>query len=335
MSQNALRLPVNPNLDFDSGSVIFQERKEKRRTETRTDLLSTLPVQVISHIFYHACKPIYGNRKWHRDCDPLLLGQLSRRYRQCAWATSELWATIIIQVIPNKVAVQTQLLEEWLARTRGRPIDIYFGIETRVPMHISLFLSNPTGDNKQPPIVPMINLLAKHSRHWRCIAFRIPALWCSFFDPLSYWDFTMSDNEVTQPVPKQKLLDLPLLVSASFHREDLPIVHKRTDLDLTLAPSLSICRFEMNTITFKRFSVKQITTLVFDHVYDIDLHDLLPRFPNLQALFVHSAIFPKTTLSRTTTHQKLCKPEINTSWDHLLVPILVSVILPGLESLSI
>jgi len=292
MSQNALRLPINSNLDFDSGSVIFQERKEKRRTETRTDLLSTLPVEVISHVFYHcwrvfwdkgsgkhvkalfawetdgysglfpkqglymfsgsfiprkqtsfpavvyhACKPIHGNRKWQRDCDPLLLGRISRRYRQCAWATSELWATVIIQVIPNKVAAQTQLLEEWLASTRGRPIDIYFGIETRVPMQISTLLSKPTGDNNQPPIVPMINLLAKHSPHWRCIAFRIPALWCSFFASLSYWDSTTSDNEVTQPVSTKKPLDLPLLVSASFHREDLPMVHKRTDLDLTLAPS--------------------------------------------------------------------------------------------------
>ena len=148
----------------------------------------------------------------------------------------------------------------------------------------------------------------------------------------------MSDNEVFQLVPKKKALDLPLLVSASFHREDLPMVHKRTDLDLTLAPSLrtlSISRFEMTTIIFKRFSVKQITTLVVDHVYDTDLHDLLPRFPNLQALCVHSAIFLKTTLTRTTTHQKLCKLEVNTSWEDLLMPILVSVILPGLESLSI
>jgi hypothetical protein len=121
------------NPDIDSGSIIFQ-REEKEQVETPTDLLSTLPVEVISYIFCHACTPIHGNRKWQRDCYPLLLGQISRRYRHYAWAISELWTTIVIQVNPPTSAAQTELLEEWLARTMGLPIDIYFEIETQLSM---------------------------------------------------------------------------------------------------------------------------------------------------------------------------------------------------------
>ena len=310
------------------GDTTLLERFKAGPTEIHADLLSALPFEVTSHIFCYACKPTFHrNRKWQRNCDPLLLGQLSRRYRQYAWATSELWTTIIIQVIPSKVAVQTELLEEWLARTRGRPIDIYFEIEAlRVSMEMPALFSKPS-NNKPLPMVPMISLLAKHSPHWRRIDFRIPPLWYRSF---SNRNSTMSDNEVTQHVSTKNALDLPLLMSASFHH------NTRVGLDLTLAPSLrklSLSRFEMPTTTFEGINVKQITTLALDHAYNIDLHDLLPRFPNLQALFVHSITFLQE-ITRTITHQKLCKLEVDTSEDHLLFPIL-HAILPGLKSLSV
>jgi hypothetical protein len=162
VAHNLKSLPANPDIESSSIQVtgqkpydttLFEEERFKARlTDTHADLLSTLPFEVISHIFCHACIPIHRNRKWERDCDPLLLGRISRRYRQYAWATSELWTTIIIQVIPSKLAAQTELLEEWIARTMGRPIDIYFEIETRVPMQISALY--------QSPLAPMTNHLS-------------------------------------------------------------------------------------------------------------------------------------------------------------------------------
>ena len=351
MAHNLKSSLANPDIHSDSESssiqVTGQESYDGDTTlceagpiETHADLLSALPFEVTSHIFYHACKPTFHrNQKWQRDCDPLLLGQLSRRYRQYAWATSELWTTIIIQVIPSRVAAQTELLEEWLARTMGRPIDIYFEIQTRVPMQMLLLLSKPRNNN-QPPIVPMINLLAEHSSYWRFIDFRIPSLWYTFFASISNEDSTMSDNEVTLPVSTKNPLNLPLLTSASFHRDDLfPLIHKskRVGLDLTLAPSLrtlSLCRFEMSTIIFEGINVKQITTLALDHAYNIDLHEFLPRLPNLQVLLAHSATF-RQNITRTITHQKLCKLEVDTSQDYQLLFPIFYVILPGLKSLGV
>ena len=139
---------VNPNINFDSGSIICQEGKEGR-TETPADLLSTLPGEVTSYIFCHPCKPIPGNHKWQRHCYPLLLGRISRQYRQYAWVTSKLWATIVIQVNPPKSAVQTELLEE-LARMMGRPIDVYFKIETQLSIRNNCPSDLPIGQTFPP-----------------------------------------------------------------------------------------------------------------------------------------------------------------------------------------
>jgi len=306
-------------------------------TETHADLLSTLPFEVTSHIFCYACKPTFhGNRKWQRDCDPLLLGQLSRRYRQYAWATSELWTTIIIQVIPSKVAVQTELLEEWLARTMGRPIDIYFEIDTRLPSRWeeSILLSEPSPNN-QPSVVPMIHLLAKHSLRWRCIEFHIPSTWYPIFTSPTEYPIVALDNYQVQPISMP--LDLPALISASFHRSVMAVARQGVELDLTLAPSLralSLSRFQMPPIIFERVDFKQITNLTLAYVFRIKLHDLLPRLPNLQEATFHKTIFSELP-SQKFIHQKLCKLKVDVRYELLLLPILGFVVLPRLKVLSV
>jgi len=326
---------VNPNID---SGFIPEGQEREAPAETPVDLLSTLPVEVISQIFCFACKPIGGNRIWQRDCTPLLFGRLSRRYRQYAWATSELWATIVIRVNLSKLAAQTELLEEWLARTMGRPIDIYFQIKTLVSREWGLFLQ-PSNTN-QPSIIPMIRLLAKHSPHWPCIDFYLPSLWYPIFT--SFVNSEADNDEVdwvTQTVSTNKPLDLPLLMSASFHRDGNIAPENRVNLDLTLAPSLrmlSLSRFQMSPNVFKGIDVKQITNLVCDQTFIPDVHDLLPWFPNLQEATFHHTVFPATTRRvrpQIITHQKLRKRELRAYQGNLL--ILSQAIFPRLESLSI
>lgn len=85
--------PAEPDIDSDSepwsttcresyDTTLFEEGVKEGPNETQTDLLSTLPFDVISRIFCDVCKPVAigRNRKWQRDCNPLLLGKLSRRY---------------------------------------------------------------------------------------------------------------------------------------------------------------------------------------------------------------------------------------------------------------
>jgi len=344
--------PDEPDIDSESESdswsitcqesydtTLFEEGLKEWPNNTQTDLLSILPFEVISHIFYHACKPIGGNRRWQRDCDPLLLGQLSRRYRRYAWATSELWTTIIIQVIPRKVTIQTELLKEWLARTMGRPIDIYFDIQdTPVSTRwgVSMLLSSKFSNHMQPSIVPMIQLLAKHSLKWQCIEFHIPTNWYPIFTSSTGYPIVANNDEV-QPILMQAPLDLPALTSASLHCSDgvMTMVCQGMELDLTLAPSLralSLSLFQISPAVFARADFKKITILTLDHVYNIVLHDLLQRLPNLQEATFHDAIFLET---KEVVHKKLRKLEVDVINERLLRPLVGYVILPRLEMLSI
>ena len=321
------------------GDTTLLERFKAGPTEIHADLLSALPFEVTSHIFCYACKPTFHrNRKWQRNCDPLLLGQLSRRYRQYAWATSELWTTIIIQILPSKVAVQTELLEEWLARTMGRPIDIYFEIDTRLPTRWKeLKLLSKPSHNSRPSIVPMMHLLAKHSLKWRRIEFHIPSIWYPIFTSSTEHLIVALDNHEVQHIPMP--LDLPSLTSASLHCSDgvMTIARQAVELNFTLAPSLctlSLSRFQMSPIIFERVDFKQITNLTLAYVFDIELHNFLPQLPNLQEATFHTITFSQLP-SQEFTHQKLCKLEVEVHQERLLRQILGYVILPRLEVLSV
>jgi hypothetical protein len=324
------------------GTTLFKKKWFRAKpTETHADLLSTLPFDVISHIFCHACKPTFHkNRKWQQDYDPLLLGQLSRQYRRYEWATSELWTTIIIQVLPRKVATQTELLEEWLARTMDRPIDIYFEIDrfdTRLPtLWEELKLLSKPSLNNQPSVVPMIHLLAEHSLKWRRIEFHIPSTWYPIFTSSTEYLIASPDNHEVQHISIP--LDLPALISASLHSSDgvMTTVRQGVELDLILAPSLcalSLSRFQISPIIFERVDFKQITNLTLAYVFGIKLPDLLLRLPNLQEAVFHNTTFSQLR-SQKFTHQKLCKLEVDVHQERLLA-ILGDVILPRLKVLSV
>jgi len=333
------------DIDFDPESQSICEHTThmdgKGPTAIAADLLSIFPSEIISVIFCHACKPI----KWQRDCHPLHLGQISRRYRHYAWATSELWTTIVIRLIPRirKVTAQTKLLKEWLGRAMGRPLDIYFEVE-RLSSNVTrwetpMLLAKP-GNNAQPTIAPMINLLARHCLQWRCIEFYIPSEWYPMFTPLTGSNIIVApvDNgEVTEPVPTNTPLSLPLLTSASLHQCDEVVVRapQAVGLDLTLAPSLrtlSLSFLQMSPVVFERADFKQITNLTFISVHDINLSFFLPQLPNLEEAAFHQVIFLQ---SRKIRHQKLRRLELEAYAAkelHYFIPV---VNLPRLESLSI
>ena len=161
--------------------------------------------------------------------------------------SSELWTTIVIRLVLRKVTAQTELLEQWLARVRGRPIDIYFEIEARRPNFTrseTLMLLAKPSKNGQSTISPMINLLAIHSLQWRHIEFHIPDTWYPTFTPpsppLTDSDFIVADKGgATESVSSKAPLDLPLLISASLHPDNrVGVAQQSVRLNLTLASSL-------------------------------------------------------------------------------------------------
>ncbi|KIM44077.1 hypothetical protein M413DRAFT_443133 [Hebeloma cylindrosporum] len=189
----------------------------------------------------------------------------------------------------------------------------------------------------------MINLLAKSSRQWRCIDFHIPFFWYPIFTSSKISDPSPDNDQPTQSVALKKPLDLPLLVSASFHYEDHGIVatDDEVDLDLTLAPSLhtlSLSLFQMSPALLKRITCKdKVTMMVLQRTTGpyMDLNDLLPHFPNLQEAAFHSAWFIMQNPPPDITHRKLRKLEVDAYFGWRDLKVLFLVIFPRLESLSV
>jgi hypothetical protein len=226
------------------------------------------------------------------------------------------------------------MLEEWLVRASGRPIDIYFEIKDPLPAPWdTLMFLEQTRTGTQLTTVPMINLLANHSAQWRCIEFYIPSTWYSFFTSSTEPSIIMADN--AEPSASTKApLELPLLKSASLYRTD-KVVTKEPVVDLALAPSLralSLSHFRMSSVFFEKANFEHIRTLTFDSVYDVNLDFLLPRLPNL-----HEATFRYTRCfgTRNIRHRKLCRFEVHASEATQLYHCLSKLILPRLKFLSV
>ena len=83
-------------------------------------------------------------------------------------------------------------------------------------------------------IFPMISLLARHSLQWRRIEFHIPEAWYPIFTPLTDSDIILAGG-ATELASTKAPLNLPLLISASLHRDDhVVLAQQPVGLDLTL-----------------------------------------------------------------------------------------------------
>ncbi|KAJ7739437.1 hypothetical protein DFH07DRAFT_965722 [Mycena maculata] len=83
--------------------------------------VSKVPPEIVSEIFCH-CLPPRNLIKPLPGETPLLLGQISRRWRTIALSTPTLWTAICL-IDPHSEGI-CSLLEVWLSRARGGPLSI-------------------------------------------------------------------------------------------------------------------------------------------------------------------------------------------------------------------
>jgi hypothetical protein len=144
---------------------------------------------------------------------------------------------------------------------------------------------------------------------------------------------------VTEAVSTITPLSLPLLISASLHRDDeVGLSQQAVALDFTLAPFLrilSLSHFRMSPAVFERVSFKHIINLTFDYVYDINPNVLIPQLPNLEEAAFRHATFSKAELYETIRHPKLRRLEVGAENADQMERFLPVLNLPRLESLSI
>ncbi|CAA7269670.1 unnamed protein product [Cyclocybe aegerita] len=230
-----------------------------------------LPHEITERIFFYACQRYANDDSWYRPFYPLYFGRVCRAWRQLAWATSSLWTTVVVrQVEIESAEIQRQLLEEWLERTQGRPLEIYF--DTSIPYYHQ----------------PLLRLLVHYREQWVAIKFaNIPHM--------------LSSNS------SQSMFDTPIsfpqLASVTVHRHRHAPSKNITLLDFSQSPALSnLSVINFQSTNFHEYIIHQpggISRLSLTNGTHLDLIAILKRYPQLEELALSSLPKRFPTMRRT------------------------------------
>ncbi|KAF9483635.1 hypothetical protein BDN70DRAFT_276119 [Pholiota conissans] len=295
------------------------------------DFLS-LPNDIITQIFDHACRPIAGDKEWRRSFYPLWLGRICRAWRDIAWESSEIWATVVVRVFDKErsgcnYTVQAELLEEWLARAKGRKLSFYLG--------------EAKGNCGMRPPYSLMGLMMGCSEQWQDVHFDMSKPWWSMFTlAATVRPFPEDVSEAVvlhQARTRPTVLPLPNLRSISIHRSQLEQYSDHM-LNLSLAPSLrSVGLFYLPTYVIDGIAdyipCARITELALT-INHTELRDVLRHFPRLQSLSLIDCA--ELQIRRSARHETLrnliihCKDEWN--WFSTFGK---AVTFPALQSLEI
>ncbi|KAJ7244530.1 hypothetical protein C8J57DRAFT_1680882 [Mycena rebaudengoi] len=101
--------------------------KDERRDGVVHPSLLTVPPEIISKIFIY-CLPQADGRGWLSPVTaPLLVTHISRKLREIAFATCQLWSSLRIDSRnPNVSADAHSFLHSWLGRAKGQPLSLTY-----------------------------------------------------------------------------------------------------------------------------------------------------------------------------------------------------------------
>ena len=207
----------------------------KEHVNQHHDPLSHLPVEISSHIFAIYTEEVNSHFDPQSLCvergGPLLLGAVSKFWRQVAFSTPHLWNTVNIHIFSNdNLPTKVELTKEWLARSR------------ELPLHLSL--GYPTWnviESGFDPLIPLFNELQHVSPRW-----------CTLFLGFSSSLYSTFLGQVTCAPTLETLA----LVNASEEEGDFHLPHtpllKHLDVDVFGSvpfSSISINWSSLTTVT--------------------------------------------------------------------------------------
>jgi len=126
-----------------------------------------LPPEIGSHIFYLYLPTFYPRQTFSARAlkaffRVLRLGAVCRKWRQLAWATPNLWETLSIVTSPERIRTRGRswpgLIDEWLGRSGGLPLSIFFFHDQDDFSALGEF---------DGALEQIIEVLALHSSRWR------------------------------------------------------------------------------------------------------------------------------------------------------------------------
>ncbi|KAF9011442.1 hypothetical protein BDQ17DRAFT_1346254 [Cyathus striatus] len=211
---------------------------------------------------------------WHHN--PLILGHISKGWRDIAWSASELWDTLVISVSLDSDAqehTRLPLIKEWLGRA------------VHVPLNICIHISNPNEGTSIYQLSSMYSELFDHAEQWYTALLYIPT-W-SHRDAYQEW------NECFRAIRRRINLGLPQLKSLYIAtlkvRDDDSIFF----LPLTLSPRNVPKLRRLYTMSAKHSQIilpwGQLTAYTNRFAWDTPAN-ILRQTPRLEECYISLAI---------------------------------------------
>ena len=217
MQLTAVSAKVYAHLE-EINKLLKIQAEAKERVNQHHDPLTRFPVEITSDIFAIYTEDVnsyFDPLSLHVELSgPLLLGAVSKFWRQVAFSTPHLWNTVNIQILSNdNLPTKVKLTKEWLARSR------------ELPLHLSL--GYPTWnmvESWRDPLIPLFNELQHVSPRWCALFLAISArLYPAFLGKVTY-----------APILETlKLID-PSEEEGGFHLPRTPSL-KHLDIQLSIA----------------------------------------------------------------------------------------------------
>ncbi|KAF5312375.1 hypothetical protein D9619_002570 [Psilocybe cf. subviscida] len=135
---------------------------------------------------------------------PLKLAAVCRRWREIAFADPKLWDIVVMRRTAEKWTLSHELVEQWLARSGGRPLTVVLSWNLDYQGLLQPISSSLCGVD----ILSIINTICAHSHHWRNLVIQlppslIPYFWCST-EATRDLDFFLIDSNVGARAELQK-----------------------------------------------------------------------------------------------------------------------------------
>ncbi|KAF4612185.1 hypothetical protein D9613_004560 [Agrocybe pediades] len=173
VSVDKLKLEVEATMERLKNLLLDLRQAKMEMNYNHSSILKKFPTEILSSIFEssmtisdQAPRSNYGVRK-----TPLVLSQVCRNWRQVALETPLLWTRLAV-IWDGRTEGQLDRVHEWIARTRGFPLDIFLG--TSLKASITAEDWPQIFDSLSPSHVPFLQAIASTSAQWRVFSASVP-----------------------------------------------------------------------------------------------------------------------------------------------------------------
>ena len=259
----------------------------------------SLPPEILAEIFLRM-------QSWRTPETPLLFGQVCLDWRAIAWSTPSLWSNVDFCLSKEQYSVRTELLDEWLQRSKA------------VPLTIRIWSKEERSYWQSTTPTEMLRILVSHSWHWENVNLYAPYQWDGDLQPIR-------DN-------------LPMLDTLCVIH---PTIAEHRSFDMfENAPSLHKVHLIYVYISEVTLPWHQITTFRGDYLYVDECLKVLWCCPQLKKCYF-SPIIGDYDLERAQlwpealTHESLERLDITMTDAAIIDPLLDLCTLPALRRLRI